>query len=155
LDLERQHPSKTPRARRRSISRSIRSITIASLELRLIELPLSGRADKRSRWVELFDLTVARSIDSRGCHDLAEAAAVIEYVLALPSIGSLGGADFPSSLAAATASQRRRIRTAGAGGLHHRAAIRVARLATVRRSPPAAGKSDIVSLPRGPTIWNR
>jgi hypothetical protein len=61
---------------------SILVITIASWELHLIELPLSGRADKRSLWVELFDLTSARNIDSRGCHDLAEAAATVEYSLA-------------------------------------------------------------------------
>jgi hypothetical protein len=29
--------------------------------------------DKRSPWVELFDLTAGRSIDSRGCEDLDEA----------------------------------------------------------------------------------
>ena len=57
--------------------------TIANWELRLIELPQPGRADVRSLWVELFDLTVARSIDSRGCQDLDEAEAATRYFLAL------------------------------------------------------------------------
>jgi hypothetical protein len=57
--------------------------TIVDWELRLLELPLPGQADKCSLWVELVDLTAARSIDSRGCHDLDEAAAATEYFLAL------------------------------------------------------------------------
>ena len=61
---------------------STRITTIANWELRLIELRLTGQAEKGSLWVELFDLTVARSIDSRGCHDLAEAAAAVESFIA-------------------------------------------------------------------------
>lgn len=37
----------------------MRITTIASWELRLIELPLPGQADKGSLWIELFDLTIA------------------------------------------------------------------------------------------------
>ncbi|MGF9762501.1 hypothetical protein AAII07_45785 [Microvirga sp. 0TCS3.31] len=44
---------------------------------------LPGQADNGSLWVELVDLTIARSIDSRGCHDLAEAATAVEYFIAL------------------------------------------------------------------------
>ena len=59
--------------------RSTSIIAIANWELRLVDLPLPGRADKRSLWVELFDLTAGRSIDSRGCHDLDEAEAATGY----------------------------------------------------------------------------
>jgi hypothetical protein len=56
--------------------------TTATWELRLIDLLLPRRADKRSLWVELFDLTTGRSIDSRGCQDLNEAGAATRYFLA-------------------------------------------------------------------------
>ncbi len=56
---------------------------IANWELRLLEVPLPGRADNCSLWVELFDLTVGRGIDSRGCHDLNEARAATDYFLAV------------------------------------------------------------------------
>ena len=56
--------------------------TIANWELRLIELPRPVRAEMCSLWVELFDLTAARSIDSRGCQDLNEAGAATRYFLA-------------------------------------------------------------------------
>jgi hypothetical protein len=56
---------------------------LANWELRLLEVPLPGRADNCSLWVELFDLTVGRGIDSRGCHDLNEARAATDYFLAL------------------------------------------------------------------------
>ena len=62
---------------------STRITTIAKWELRLIELPLPGRADECSLWVELFDLTTGRSVDSRGCQDLSEAGAATQYILAL------------------------------------------------------------------------
>ena len=60
--------------------------TIANWELRLIDLPRAGRAEMCSLWVELFDLTVARSIDSRGCQDLDEARAATRYFLALAEV---------------------------------------------------------------------
>ncbi len=56
--------------------------TTATWELRLIDLLLPGRADQRSLWVELFDLTTDGSIDSRGCQDLDEAGAATHYFLA-------------------------------------------------------------------------
>jgi hypothetical protein len=62
---------------------STRISTIANWELRLIELPLPGQADGCSLWVELFDLTAGRSVDSRGCQDLSEAGAATQYILAL------------------------------------------------------------------------
>jgi hypothetical protein len=63
--------------------RSTSIIAIANWELRLTDLPLLERAGKRSLWVELFDLTAGRSIDSRGCQDLDEAGAATEYFLTL------------------------------------------------------------------------
>jgi hypothetical protein len=56
--------------------------TTATWELRLIDLLLPRRSDKRWLWVELFDLTTGRSIDSRGCQDLNEAGAATRYFLA-------------------------------------------------------------------------
>jgi hypothetical protein len=57
--------------------------TARNCELRLLEMPLPGRADAYAFLVELFDCTAGRTIDSKGCRDLNESGAVTESFLAL------------------------------------------------------------------------
>jgi hypothetical protein len=55
---------------------------VGDCELRLVEMPVSERADSCPLWVELWDRKVGRIIDSAGCRDLDEVLAATERFLA-------------------------------------------------------------------------
>ena len=56
---------------------------VRNCELRLLEMPLPECPHECALWMELFDFTVGRTIDSRRCRDLNEAGAAMNNFLAV------------------------------------------------------------------------
>jgi hypothetical protein len=55
---------------------------VGDCELRLVEMPVSERANTCPLWVEFWDRKVGRIIDSAGCRDLDDVLAATERFLA-------------------------------------------------------------------------